>query len=382
MNIPFVKVHLTGKEKYYISKLRTFSGDGHFTQLCHQWLEKNIGVNKVLLTPSCTAALEMAALLINTTDGDEVIMPSYTFTSTANAFSLRGGIPVFIDIRPDTLNIDEKQIESAITPKTKAIVPVHYAGVSCEMDVILSLANKYNLFVIEDAAQAMLSKYKGRNLGTLSHMGAYSFHETKNIVAGEGGSLLINDSQFIEMAEIIREKGTNRSQFHRGEIDKYTWHHLGSSYLSNELTAAFLFAQLEAAESITRKRLKLWEYYHASFVELENNGLLRRPIIPAECQHNGHMYYILVSDRDTRSYLINFLKKRGIMAVFHYIPLHTSFAGKKYGRIKGQLKNTELASDCIIRLPLFFAMNESLIDQIVDTVTEGLYSSNGKFVTR
>jgi len=372
MNIPFVKVHLTGKEQHYISQLNTFSGNGHFTHRCQQWLETHLLINKALLTPSCTAALEMAALLIDTGVGDEIIMPSYTFVSSANAFAMRGGIPVFVDIRSDTLNIDETKIESAITSKTKAIVPVHYAGIACEMDVILSLAKKYNLLVIEDAAQSIMASYKGHYLGTMGHLGAYSFHETKNIVSGEGGSLLVNDSQFDELAEIIREKGTNRNQFFRGEIDKYTWRHLGSSYLPSEITAAFLLAQLEEAGSITKQRMKLWEYYHASFAELEKRGLLRRPIIPAECQHNAHMYYILVSDINTRTYLIHFLREHGFHAVFHYVPLHTSLAGKKYGRIVDELTTTEFVSERIIRLPLFFDMNEDLIDQIVDVVTKGL----------
>lgn len=287
-NIPFVKTFLTGKEIEYISQLKTLCGDGAFTKRCHQWLEKQSGAQKVLLTHSCTAALEMAAILIDIQPGDEVIMPSYTFVSTANAFVLRGGVPVFVDIRPDTLNINEQLIEAAITSKTKAIVPVHYAGVACEMDTILAIAKKHNLYIIEDAAQGVMAYYKNKPLGAIGDLGAFSFHETKNIISGEGGALLINDTAFIEMAEIIREKGTDRSRFLMGQVDKYTWQNVGSSYLPSELIAAFLYAQLEQAQTITDMRLKIWNAYHQYFEEAEQQGLLQRPTIPSDCQHNAH----------------------------------------------------------------------------------------------
>ena len=296
MKIPFNKPFVTGTELRSIEEALSslhLSGDGTFTKKCHQWLEKTTGTKKALLTHSCTAALEMAAILADIQPGDEVIMPSYTFVSTANAFVLRGGIPVFVDIRPDTLNIDENLIEAAITNKTKAIVPVHYAGVACEMDTIMRIAEKHNLLVIEDAAQGVMGFYKGKALGTIGHLGAYSFHETKNIISGEGGALLINDPRFIERAEIIREKGTNRSQFFRGEIDKYTWVDIGSSFLPSEIIAAFLWSQLESSQNITNQRLETWEQYHKGFKELEVSKKIRRPIIPGDCSHNAHMYYIL-----------------------------------------------------------------------------------------
>jgi len=374
MDIPFVKIYLTGKEKQNINQAASFSGDGFFTRQCHSWLERELNCQRALLTHSCTAALEMCALLMNLTSGDEVIMPSYTFPSTANAFALRGAIPVFVDIRPDTLNLNESLIESAITTKTRAIVVVHYAGVGCEMDSIINIAAKYNLYVIEDGAQAILAKYKGRYLGTLGDLGAYSFHETKNIICGEGGALLINNHRFIDHAEIIREKGTNRSSFYRGEIDKYTWQHLGSSYLPSELNAAFLSAQLEAAEFITESRLKFWHIYHESFAELEHLGVIRRPIIPEECEHNGHIYYLLVTEVEKRDKVLAYLKQKGIMAVFHYIPLHQSPAGKLFTRTHGELNVTESISKRILRLPLFVDLNDDMLQIIIKTTKEALLS--------
>jgi dTDP-4-amino-4,6-dideoxygalactose transaminase len=362
MSIPFNKPHLVGDELKYIQEAALnfhLSGDGRFTKKCHQWLEEKTGTKKALLTHSCTGALEMAAILANIEPGDEVIMPSYTFVSTANAFVLRGAIPVFVDIRPDTLNIDESLIEAAISSKTKVIVPVHYAGVACEMDTIMSIAKKHNLLVIEDAAQGMMSKYKGRTLGTIGHMGTYSFHETKNLISGEGGALLVNEEEFIERAEIIREKGTNRSKFFRGEVDKYTWVDLGSSYLPSEIIAGFLWAQLQNAESITDARLKTWRSYHEAFAELEQNGLLKRPIIPSECLANAHMYYILLPSLAMRSELIEFLKEAGIHSAFHYVPLHSSPAGKKFSRTAGDMKNTELIAERLLRLPLFVGVDTS-----------------------
>ena len=376
MNIPFVKSYLTGKELAYIQQAKSYCGDGVFTRHCHAWLEKNTGTHKALLTHSCTAALEMAALLIDVQPGDEIIMPSFTFVSTANAFVLRGGVPVFVDIRTDTLNLDEKLIEAAITPKTKAIVPVHYAGVACEMDTLLRIAAQYNLYVIEDAAQGVLAHYKGRTLGTLGHLGAYSFHETKNIISGEGGALLVNDQRFVELAEIIREKGTDRSRFYRGQVDKYTWQHIGSSYLPSEVIAAFLLAQLEEAQTITQRRLAIWEQYHASFADLEAQGIVRRPIIPEVCQHNAHMYYLLVRDLEIRTNILDLLKKNGIHAVFHYVPLHSSPGGKKYARTHGELLQTDTLSNRLVRLPLFVEMDEPMVQRIVAAVQDALSSSS------
>jgi len=359
--IPFNKPYMTGKELWYISQAHNkgwLAGDGYFTKLCHAWLEEKTGAKKALLTHSCTAALEMAAILADIKPGDEIIMPSYTFVSTANAFVLRGGVPVFVDIRPDTLNIDESKIESAITEKTRAIVPVHYAGVGCEMDTIMKIAEKYDLLVIEDAAQGIMASYKGKPLGSIGHLGAISFHETKNIISGEGGALLINDERFIERAEIIREKGTNRSKFFRGEVDKYTWVDIGSSYLPSELIAAFLWAQMEEAESITARRLSIWQTYHEAFEKLEINGCFRRPYIPHYCQHNAHMYYLLMPDVETRSAFISYMKNHGVHCVFHYVPLHTAPAGRRFGRVHGSMENTARAGDCLVRLPLWVGLEE------------------------
>lgn len=366
--IPFNQPYMTGRELWYIAQAHTnrhLSGNGIYTKKCQLWLEEHTKAKKALLTHSCTAALEMAAILANIQPGDEVIMPSYTFVSTANAFVLRGGIPVFVDIRPDTFNIDETKIEAAITSKTKAIVPVHYAGVACKMDIIMDIARGHNLLVIEDAAQAIMSTYKGRALGAIGDFGAYSFHETKNIISGEGGALLVNDERFIERAEIIREKGTNRSQFFRGQVDKYSWVDIGSSYLPGEVIAAFLSAQIEEAENITQRRLKIWLNYHNSLEPLEKTGKLRRPFVPAECKQNAHMYYVLLPDLETRNSIIEQLKLENIHAVFHYVPLHDSPYGKKHGRASGDLPITRIASDCLIRLPLWLGV-EPYQQKVVD----------------
>lgn len=376
MNIPFNKPYMTGKELWYIAQAHAnghLAGDGSFTRRCNTWLESRTGAGKALLTHSCTAALEMAAILADLQPGDEVIMPSYTFVSTANAFVLRGAVPVFVDIRPDTLNIDETRIEAAITPRTRAIVPVHYAGVGCEMDTIMSIARRHDLLVIEDAAQGIMSTYKGRPLGSIGHIGCLSFHETKNIISGEGGALLINDQALAERAEIIREKGTNRSQFFRGQVDKYTWVDVGSSYLPSELVAAFLWAQMEEADAITKRRLDLWANYHQWFANLEKAGKIRRPTIPRECAHNAHMYYLLLSNLDARSRFIERLKDSGIHAVFHYIPLHSSPRGQSRGRVAGEMKNTDIAGDCLVRLPLWLgleALQTEVIEKVIEAVNE------------
>jgi len=370
--IPFNKPYMTGKELWYISQAHNkgwLAGDGYFTKLCHAWLEEKTGAKKALLTHSCTAALEMAAILADIKPGDEIIMPSYTFVSTANAFVLRGGVPVFVDIRPDTLNIDESKIEAAITEKTRAIVPVHYAGVGCEMDTIMKIAEKYDLLVIEDAAQGIMASYKGKPLGSIGHLGAISFHETKNIISGEGGALLINDERFIERAEIIREKGTNRSKFFRGEVDKYTWVDIGSSYLPSELIAAFLWAQMEEAESITARRLEIWWNYHESLEKLEEKGYVRRPFVPDCCQHNAHMYYLLMPDLRTRTRFIDFMRRRNIHCVFHYVPLHSSPAGYRFGRVHGSMENTLVAADTLVRLPLWVGLRD-FQNYIIDAIVE------------
>jgi dTDP-4-amino-4,6-dideoxygalactose transaminase len=372
MKIPFNKPYMTGKELFYIAEANfngMLAGDGPFTKKCHRWLEQETWAQKALLTHSCTAALEMAAMLADIQPGDEVIMPSYTFVSTANAFVLRGGVPVFVDIRPDTLNIDETLIEAAITKKTKAIVPVHYAGVGCEMDTIMDIASRHNVLVIEDAAQGIMSTYKGRPLGSIGHLGCLSFHETKNIISGEGGALLVNDPDLAGRAEIIREKGTNRSQFFRGQVDKYTWVDIGSSFLPGELTSAFLWAQMEEATNITKRRLKIWRRYHEALVPLEGGGVLRRPLVPDVCQHNAHMYYILLESSEKRRQLITRLNEKSINTVFHYVPLHNSMAGQKFGRVSGQMSNTENLADRLLRLPLWLGVEDSqasIIDALHD----------------
>lgn len=370
--IPFNKPYMTGRELWYIAQAHTrghLSGDGIFTKKCHQWLEDHTGARKALLTHSCTAALEMAAILADIRPGDEIIMPSYTFVSTANAFVLRGGVPVFVDIHTDTLNIDERLIEAAITPRTKAIVPVHYAGVACEMDAIMDIAHRHNLLVIEDAAQAVMASYKGKALGSIGHLGTYSFHETKNVISGEGGALLVNDERLAERAEIIREKGTNRSQFFRGQVDKYTWVDIGSSYLPGEVIAAFLWAQLEEGQNITDKRLTIWQQYNDAMEPLEIAGKLRRPIVPSGRKQNAHMYYILLDALDTRTKLISSLKDSGVNAVFHYVPLHNSLAGIQCGRASGQLKNTEDIADRLLRLPLWIGVEEQ-VNSIVNMIND------------
>ena len=371
-SIPFNLPYMTGKELHYIAEAHSngrLAGDGPFTSRCHKWLEKHIGCNKALLTHSCTAALELAAILADIQPGDEVIMPSYTFVSTANAFVLRGGVPVFVDIRSDTLNIDESLIEAAITSKTRAIVPVHYAGVACEMDIIMDIAHRHGLLVIEDAAQGIMSTYKGRSLGSIGHLGCLSFHETKNITSGEGGALLINDDCFAKRAEIIREKGTNRSQFFRGEVGKYTWCEIGSSYLPGELIAAFLWAQMEEAERITQQRLDIWNLYHKAFEALEYAGRLRRPIILDGCEHNAHMYYLLLHGIDDRNWFIEEMAAQGVNCVFHYVPLHLSPAGRRYGRADGGLPLTCDMADRIVRLPLWLGLSEQLVIQLSDSAT-------------
>jgi len=369
---------MTGKELYYIAEAHhngRLAGDGPYTKRCHDWLEQQAGCHKALLTHSCTAALELAALLLDIQPGDEIIMPSYTFVSTANAFVLRGGVPVFVDIREDTLNIDESLIEAAITSRTKVIVPVHYAGVACEMDTIMWIARQHNLKVVEDAAQGVMASYKGRPLGSIGDLGTYSFHETKNIISGEGGALLVNDPELTERAEIIREKGTDRSQFFRGEIDKYTWQNLGSSFLPGELIAAFLWAQLEEAEKITQKRIKNWQSYHAALEPLEAKGLIRRPIVPRNCVQNAHMYYILLTPSVSRENFLRTLKDNNIGSVFHYIPLHSSPAGKKYGRANADLNVTNTQSERLIRLPLWTEISEHEINDVIDTLYESLITS-------
>ena len=367
MKVPFNKPYMTGKELWYIAQAHAnghLAGDGSFTKQCSRWLEARTGAGKALLTHSCTAGLEMAAILADLKPGDEVIMPSYTFVSTANAFVLRGAVPVFVDIRPDTLNIDETLIEAAITDRTRAIVPVHYAGVGCEMDTIMDIARRHNLLVIEDAAQAVMASYKGRPLGGIGHLGALSFHETKNIISGEGGAVLVNDPEFGERAEIVREKGTNRSQFFRGQVDKYTWVDIGSSYLPGELIAAFLWAQMEEADNITRRRLGIWNTYHQWFAEAERAGKLRRPVIPAHCAHNAHMYYLLLPNLEMRTAFIDKLRKIGINCVFHYIPLHSAPAGQRFGRAHGELKVTAELSERLVRLPLWLGLEDHQTEMI------------------
>jgi len=374
VNTPFNKPYLTGKELHYIAEAHTrgqLAGDGHFTQLCSKWLEQRTGCHKALLTHSCTAALEMAAILADIQPGDEVIMPSYTFVSTANAFVLRGGVPVFVDIRPDTLNIDETLIEAAITTKTKAIVPVHYAGMACEMDIIMDIANRHKLLVIEDAAQGVLASYKSRQLGSIGHLGCYSFHETKNIISGEGGALLINDLALIERAEIVREKGTNRSKFFRGQVDKYTWVDIGSSYLPGEIIAAFLWAQMQEADAITAQRLAIWNCYHAAFDAQEQAGRVRRPIISSSCDHNAHMYYLLLRDLADRTAFIAAMNQQEINCVFHYVPLHSAPAGLRFGRAQGEMKVTDDLAERLVRLPLWVGMTVKQQEKIMDALMLG-----------
>ena len=378
--IPFNRPAHTGNEDQYVLSAMCsdkISGDGKYGQRCQQWFEEYLGCERALLTPSCTQALEMAALLIDIQPGDEVIMPSYTFVSTANAFVLRGATIVFIDIRQDTLNIDEKLIEAAITPKTKAIVPVHYAGVACEMDAIMAIAARHNLFVIEDAAQGMMSTYNGRPLGTIGHMAAYSFHETKNFTSGgEGGLLIINDAQFIQRAEIIREKGTNRSHFFRGMVDKYSWVDVGSSYLPSEIQAAYLWGQLEWAEKINQNRLVSWNEYYIALRHLQQDGLIELPIIPANCKQNGHMFYLKTKDLEERTALLVHLKADNIYAVFHYIPLHSAEAGRRFSRFHGDDQFTTKESERLIRLPIFYGLDKQTGAHIVQSVLKFFHSDD------
>jgi len=364
--IPFNIPPFTGnEERYVLESMRSpkISGDGSFTKLCHKWFEEHLPCKKALLATSCTHALEMSAILCNIQDGDEVIMPSYTFVSTANAFVLRGARVVFVDIRSDTMNIDENLIEQAITPKTKAIAVVHYAGVACEMDKIMEIAQRYGLYVIEDSAQGMMSTYETKQLGTIGHIGAYSFHETKNYTsAGEGGLLIINDERFIERAEIIREKGTNRSQFFRGMVDKYSWVDIGSSYLPNDVSAAYLWGQLQSVDEINEGRLASWRGYLERLGALAKSGFIELPTIPKECKHNAHMFYIKTKDLDERTALLEEFKKDKIWAVFHYVPLHSAPAGLKYGRFHGEDRYTTKESERLIRLPLYFGLKQEFID--------------------
>lgn len=374
--ITFNRPPLIGNEQQYVLEAMAsskMSGDGPFGLKCQAWFEGNLGCAKALLSPSCTHALEMAALLIDIQPGDEVIMSSYTFVSTANAFVLRGARIVFVDVRPDTMNLDENLIEAAITPRTKALVPVHYAGVACEMDTINAIGQRHNLFVIEDAAQGMMSTYKGRALGTLGHLAAYSFHETKNFTSGgEGGLLIINDGQFAQRAEVLREKGTNRSQFFRGMVDKYTWIDLGSSYLPSELQAAYLWGQLERADMITTDRSTTWSAYYTAFEGIEAAAKIELPVIPENCTHNGHMFYLKCADLNERSALIDYLKQQGIMAVFHYVPLHTSPAGQRFGRFHGGDRYTTRESERLVRLPMWYGMSVQARERVTEAVN-GFY---------
>lgn len=366
-NVPPV----VGEEIQYVKdaiECRKICGDGKYTHLCNEWLMKTTGATGALLTTSCTHATELAALLCDIKEGDEVIMPSYTFVSTANAFVLRGAKVIFVDIRPDTMNLDEKLIENAITEKTKAIVPVHYAGVSCEMDTILDIAKTHKLYVIEDAAQGVGASYKGRALGTIGDIGCYSFHETKNYSMGEGGAILLREKEQMELAEIIREKGTNRSKFYRGQIDKYTWVEMGSSYLPSELNAAYLWAQLLKADEIFENRMQTWTKYYNELKVLENEGKIRLPYVPDECLHNAHMFYIVTNNLEERTKLISFLKENGVMAVFHYIPLHTSPAGRKYGMFVGKDNFTTIMSERLLRLPLYYGMENADVEKVIKLI--------------
>lgn len=367
-SIPFNKPFIVGNELSYIAQAVAngqLAGDGRFTKRCHVWLEQTLGCRKALLTHSGTAALEMAAILADIKPGDEIIMPSFTFVSTANAFVLRGGVPVFVDIRPDTLNLNEALIEAAITSKTKAMVPVHYAGVPCEMSSMLALAKQRGLMVIEDAAQALLSRYQGKALGTIGSMGCISFHETKNVISGEGGALLINDAALVERAEIIREKGTNRSRFIRGQVDKYTWVDVGSSFLPSELNAAFLLAQFEKADKIIRRRCEICDQYGSGLQDLAARGLLSLPYCSADSGSNGHMYYVIARSSDERNELMAHLRQLDILAVFHYVPLHSSPAGRSYGRTGSEMKVTDRVSSCLLRLPVYFEMTEQETERVI-----------------
>ena len=374
MRIPFNRPHLTGREFTYISEAVAggqLAGNGQFTQRCHTWLERELGCARALLTHSCTAALEMAALLLDLAPGDEIIMPSFTFVSTANAFVLRGARPVFVDIRPDTLNIDEGLIEAAITDRTRAIVPVHYGGVACDMDAIMDIARRHHLVVIEDAAQGFLARYRNQTLGSVGHLAALSFHETKNVISGEGGALLINDERFRTRAEIIWEKGTNRSQFLRGEVNRYTWVDLGSSFLPGELIAAFLWAQFESAYEMTSERLRLWNQYASGSVVWEPLGV-RLPVVPDYAAHNAHLFYVLLPAGVSRAEVLTDLNNRGVNAIFHYVPLHDSAAGSRFGRVASRMDVTTDLSSRLIRLPLWIGLKPSEVEFVIASVTESL----------
>jgi dTDP-4-amino-4,6-dideoxygalactose transaminase len=375
--IPYNRPYTTGREHRYIAEAIAnahLSCDGGFTRRASEWLVEHTGAARALLTHSCTAALEIAAMLLDIRPGDEIIMPSFTFVSSANAFVLRGGVPVFVDIRPDTLNLDERLIESAITERTRAIVPVHYAGVGCEMDTIMDIAERHGLMVIEDAAQCLLARYRGRELGTFGSLGTLSFHETKNVTCGEGGALLINDPELAERAEIIREKGTDRSRFFRGEVDKYTWVDVGSSQGLSDMSAAFLYGQLSAAQSITERRIAIWNRYHEAFAEVERQGLVRRPVVPRECSPNGHIYYLLAPSEGARDALLAALHARDVIAVFHYVPLHSAPAGLRHGRTHGELTVTDDASARLLRLPLWPGMESHHVERVVSVVLDSLAS--------
>jgi dTDP-4-amino-4,6-dideoxygalactose transaminase len=371
MSVIFNRPHVTGRELGYIQQAidnAHLSGNGAFARRCQEWLEQRTGTSRSLLTNSATAALEMAALLVDAKPGDEVIMPSFTFVSTANAFVLRGAVPVFVEIREDTLNLDERLIEAAITPRTTTIAPVHYAGVGCEMDAIMDIAHRHGLRVVEDAAQCLLATYRGKPLGAIGDLGALSFHETKNIHCGEGGAILVNDPALADRADILQEKGTNRRQFFRGQVDKYSWIDVGSSYLPSEISAAFLAAQLEDAETITARRMEIWEAYHSGFADLEARGVLRRPIIPADRRHNAHIYYVLMPDLESRTRAIKDLAEAGVNAVFHYVPLHSARAGQRFGRAAGDLSITSDMSERLIRLPLWPDLSAADVDHVIDAV--------------
>lgn len=369
--IDFNRPAFVGSELEYIQDAihrGMLCGDGIYTKKCSQWMEKEFDVSRVMLTTSCTHALEMAAFLCDIQPGDEVIMPSYTFVSTADAFVLRGAKIVFVDIRPDTMNSDEKLIEQAITPKTKVIVPVHYAGVACEMDTIMDIAHRHGLKVVEDAAQGVDACYKGKALGTIGDFGCYSFHETKNFTMGEGGALLFQKEEYLEKAEILREKGTDRSKFFRGQVDKYRWMDYGSSYLPSELNAAYLYAQLEAKDKIQKKRMEIYEYYHRNLADLAAEGKVEQPYVPQECEHNAHMYYLKVKDMKVRTRLLAYLRENGICSVFHYVPLHSAPAGQKFGRFAGEDVYTTKESERLLRLPMFYNLDMEDVKRIVDVI--------------
>ncbi len=373
--IPFNKsIYLPSALEYVKDAIETsrIAGDGKYTRLCSDWMEKKFKAKKVLMTTSCTAALEMSAMLLDIKAGDEVIMPSFTFVSTANAFVIHGATPVFVDIRPDTMNIDEKKIEKAITAKTKAIVVVHYGGVSCEMDKILQIANSHGIPVIEDAAQGVMATYKGKALGTIGTFGCYSFHETKNYTMGEGGALVINDEKYIERAEILREKGTNRSKFFRGQVDKYSWVDLGSSFLPSEINVAYLYGQLEIADEINENRLETWHWYDEHLQELCKSGKVELPVVPNGCEHNAHLYYIKVKNLEERTNFIKYVRENGVGCVFHYVPLHSAVAGEKYGRFSGEDEYTTRESERLVRLPMYYGVTEDERHKVLEVIKETL----------